>query len=102
LEKIAWQHNIKTTNNALPWVLLLVSSSARLLVFVFSGGMNSGSSTTDTKAHATSTTNTEAAYTNKMAAIPDAQANAVIEDGMVKFYFASDKVDLTGNTQTMR
>jgi hypothetical protein len=37
-----------------------------------------------------------------MAAIPDAQANVVIEDGVVKFYFASDKVDLTGNTQTMR
>jgi outer membrane protein OmpA-like peptidoglycan-associated protein len=59
--------------------------------------MNSGSSTTDTKTHATSTTKAEAAHTNKTATISDAQANVVVEEGVVKFYFASGKADLVGN-----
>lgn len=60
-------------------------------------GMNSGSNATDTKAHAANTTHADAAHTNQAAVISDKEASVVVEDGVVKFYFASGKADLAGN-----
>ena len=64
-------------------------------------GMNSGSSAANTAnptTKAATSAHTDAAHTNQAPAISDKEASVVVEDGVVKFYFASGKADLAGNS----